>query len=56
MSAPGIGQVQDYLRETIGLDADSIGRGAVDRAAERRMASEGCATADAWAPSSAATP
>lgn len=48
MSAPGIGQVQDYLRETIGLDADSIGRGAVDRAAERRMAAEGCATADAY--------
>ena len=34
--------LEEFLRETIGLAADSLGRGAVERAAKRRMAEAGC--------------
>lgn len=34
--------LEDFLRETIGLAADALGRGAVGRAAQRRMTDAGC--------------
>lgn len=48
MTSRGIAPLEAFLRETIGLASDSIGRAAVERAAGRRMAEAGCATAAAY--------
>jgi chemotaxis protein methyltransferase WspC len=40
--------LEEFLRETIGLAADSLGRGAVERAAKRRMAEAECPDVDTY--------
>lgn len=44
MSAPDIASLEPYLRETMGLATDSVGRAAVARAVGRRMAETGRGT------------